>query len=89
MRAVFREGAGAVFSKNMLLMKKTGNFLRKQDMFLIVFYFVISMLAVPEHTFPMFCYMMIFWMFKKNFSRNMPIRSNNVLYQMGKHIVLA
>ena len=62
-RAVFREGAGAVFSKNMLLMKKTGNFLRKQDMFLIVFYFVISMLAVPEHTFPMFCYMMIFWMF--------------------------
>lgn len=61
-KADFREGAGAVFSKNLLLMKKTGNFLRGQDVFLIVLYFLISLFVLPSNTFYMFCYMMIFWM---------------------------
>lgn len=59
----FPQGAKAVFYKNMLIMRKTGNFLRKQDVFIIVFYFIISGIASSGHRFYMFCYMMILWLF--------------------------
>lgn len=59
----FAPGAKAVLSKNMLIMRKTGNFLRKQDVAIIVLYFVISMLVLPDNVFYMFCYMMIIWLF--------------------------
>lgn len=59
----FPEGAKAIFYKNMLMMRKTGNFLRKQDIFVIVLYFVISYVCMPGHRFSMFCYMMMIWMF--------------------------
>ena len=55
----FAPGAKAVLSKNMLIMRKTGNFLRKQDVAIIVFYFVISLIVLPDNVFYMFCYMMI------------------------------
>ena len=44
-------------------MRKTGNFLRKQDVAVIVFYFVISLIVLPDNVFYMFCYMMIIWLF--------------------------
>lgn len=59
----FPEGARAIFYKNMLMMRKTGNFLRKQDIFVIVLYFVIGYVCMPGHRFSMFCYMMMIWMF--------------------------
>ncbi|HIZ66691.1 MAG TPA: putative ABC exporter domain-containing protein [Candidatus Blautia pullicola] len=59
----FAWGARAVLSKNLLLMRKTGNFLRKQDIGIIVFYFALSWLILPENTFYMFCYMLLIWMF--------------------------
>ena len=59
----FAPGAKAVLSKNMLIMRKTGNFLRKQDVAIIVFYFVISLIVLPDNVFYMFCYMMIIWLF--------------------------
>lgn len=59
----FPEGAKAIFYKNMLMMRKTGNFLRRQDIFVIVLYFVISYVCMPGHRFYMFCYMMMIWMF--------------------------
>lgn len=59
----FPEGAKAIFYKNMLMMRKTGNFLRKQDIFVIVLYFVISYVCMPGHRFYMFYYMMMIWMF--------------------------
>ena len=45
------------------MMRKTGNFLRKQDIFVIVLYFVISYICMPSNRFYMFCYMMMIWMF--------------------------
>ena len=59
----FPEGAKTIFYKNMLMMRKTGNFLRKQDLFVIVLYFVISYICMPSNRFYMFCYMMMIWMF--------------------------
>lgn len=60
----FPEGAKAIFTKNFLVMRKTGNFLRKQDLFIIVFYFVISYISAPKNgRFYMFCYMMVIWLF--------------------------
>ena len=59
----FAPGAKAVLSKNLLIMRKTGNFLRKQDVAIIVFYFVISLIVLPDNVFYMFCYMMIIWLF--------------------------
>lgn len=60
----FPQGARAIFHKNMLIMRKTGNFLRRQDVFLIVFYFLISYISMPERRFYMFCYMMVLWLFQ-------------------------
>lgn len=62
-RGEFPEGARAIFYKNILSMKKTGSFLRKQDFFIIVVYFLISYFMVPERRFYMFSYMMILWLF--------------------------
>ena len=59
----FPEGARAIFFKNLLIMRKTGNFLRKQDIMILVIYFVVSYVAVPEGRFYMFCYMLILWLF--------------------------
>ena len=59
----FAPGAKAILSKNMLIMRKTGNFLRKQDAAVIVMYFVISLIVLPDNVFYMFCYMMIIWLF--------------------------
>lgn len=59
----FPEGAKAIFYKNMLQMRKTGNFLRKQDLFIIILYFAISYLVMPSNRFYMFCYMMMIWLF--------------------------
>ena len=62
-RGEFPEGARAIFYKNILCMKKTGSFLRKQDFFVIVVYFVISYFMIPERRFYMFSYLMILWLF--------------------------
>lgn len=59
----FPEGARAVFFKNLLIMRKTGNFLRKQDMLILVIYFAISYVVMPQGRFYMFCYMMLLWLF--------------------------
>ena len=63
MKGEFAPGAKAILSKNMLIMRKTGNFLRKQDAAVIVMYFVISLIVLPDNVFYMFCYMMIIWLF--------------------------
>ena len=62
-RGEFPEGARAIFYKNILCMKKTGSFLRKQDFFVIVVYFVISYFMIPERRFYMFSYLMILLLF--------------------------
>lgn len=62
-RGEFPEGARAIFYKNILSMKKTGSFLRKQDFFVIVVYFLISYFMIAERRFYMFSYMMILWLF--------------------------
>lgn len=58
----FRLGAGAIFSKNFLIMKKTRDFLRIQEIAVIVFYFVVSLFTGLG--FGMFCYMLIIWIFQ-------------------------
>lgn len=58
----FRKGAGAIFSKNFLIMKKTRDFLRLQEIGIIVFYFIISLFTGLG--FGMFCYMLIIWIFQ-------------------------
>lgn len=62
-RGEFPEGAKAIFYKNILSMKKTGSFLRKQDFFIMVVYFIISYIIAPERRFYIFSYMMILWIF--------------------------
>lgn len=59
--AEFKEGAGAIFSKNILLMKKANTFFGYQDIIYIVIYLVISILS--DLGFMFFVYMMIFWVF--------------------------
>jgi len=58
----FHDGAGAIFSKNLLMMKKTRDFLSLQDVFILVFYFVISLLT--DLGFGMYCYMIVIWLFQ-------------------------
>lgn len=62
-RGEFPEGARAIFYKNILSMKKTGSFLRKQDFFIIIVYFVLSYIMAPKSRFYMFSYMMVLWLF--------------------------
>lgn len=58
----FRDGAGAIFSKNMLVMKKTRDFISLQDIIILVVYFLISLFT--KMGFGMYCYMMILWLFQ-------------------------
>lgn len=58
----FKDGAGAIFSKNILLMKKTRDFVNLQDFLILGFYFLISLFT--ELGFGMYCYMMIIWLFQ-------------------------
>ncbi|MCI8271449.1 MAG: hypothetical protein HFG16_03950 [Erysipelotrichaceae bacterium] len=58
----FMEGAGAIYSKNILLMKKTRSFLRLQDILVVMIYFLVSFF-LPHGGFPVFCYMLVFWLF--------------------------
>ena len=58
----FHDGAGAIFSKNMLVMKKTRDFITMQDLIVLVIYFVVSLLT--DLGFPMFCYMIVLWIFQ-------------------------
>lgn len=55
----YRPGAGAIFSKNMLMMKKTRNFIRYTDLMGIGIYLVITLFG--DLGFNFFLYMMIFW----------------------------
>lgn len=57
----FREGAGAILSKNLLLMKKSNTFLSYQDFIFIGIYLVISL--IMDLGFGFFMYMMLFWLF--------------------------
>ncbi|MEG0274320.1 MAG: putative ABC exporter domain-containing protein [Longicatena sp.] len=57
----FKEGAAAIYSKNLLLMKKTNSFLQIQDFIFLGVYLVISMIS--DLGFGFFMYMIIFWLF--------------------------
>lgn len=57
----FKEGAGAIFSKGMLEMKKVNGFINIKEIFVIVFYFVIAL--TYNGGFGFFMYMMVFWLF--------------------------
>lgn len=59
----FRNGAAAIFSKNILLMKKTNSFIRKQDILILVFYFIIALVSSSDNGFFMFCYLLSIWLF--------------------------
>lgn len=61
-RMKFKEGAGAIYSKNLLLMKKTRGFFRVQDLIVAIIYFIVSYF-IPYGGFPIFCYMLVFWLF--------------------------
>lgn len=58
----FKSGAGAIFSKNFLIMKKTRDFLRLQEVAILIFYFIVSLFTGLG--FGMFCYMLIIWIFQ-------------------------
>lgn len=57
----FRSGAGAIFSKNVLLMKKTRSIIRPQELTVIAIYMVIALISGLG--FGMYVYMMILWIF--------------------------
>lgn len=57
----FKEGAGAIFSKGMLQMRKVNGFFNLRELGIIVFYFVIAMMIDGGIGF--FMYMMVFWLF--------------------------
>lgn len=57
----FKEGAGAIFSKGMLEMKKVNGFVNIRDILTIIFYFVIAFMVNGGLGF--FMYMMVFWLF--------------------------
>lgn len=57
----FKEGAKAIFSKNILIMKKTNDFIRIQDVVILAIYLIITL--VLDMGFFFFCYMLVFWLF--------------------------
>lgn len=57
----FKEGAGAIFSKGMLQMKKVNGFFNIREIGVIIFYFIISIMINGGIGF--FMYMMVFWLF--------------------------
>lgn len=57
----FREGAAAIFSKNMLIMRKSNDFVRYQDVLLIIIYLVIALIL--DVGFSFYMTMLIFAVF--------------------------
>lgn len=60
-KTTFREGAAAIYSKNMLMMRKTRDFIRWPDIISILIYFAVSWIADMGYIF--FVYMLIFYLF--------------------------
>lgn len=60
-KSSFPLGARAIFAKEMLQMRKTNDFIRLQDVLILLFYFVITLFTGLG--FPMFLYMLIIWLF--------------------------
>ncbi|MCI9292346.1 MAG: hypothetical protein HFF02_03465 [Erysipelotrichaceae bacterium] len=58
----FQTGAGAIYSKNILIMKKTRDFISITDIISIGIYFSVSYFM--DLGYPMYCYMLIFWLFQ-------------------------
>lgn len=57
----FKEGANAILSKNLLVMRKTNDFIRMQDVLILAFYLIITL--VLDMGFFFYCYMLVFWVF--------------------------
>lgn len=57
----FKEGAGAILSKNILLMKKEHSFIGKQDIILMLVYSLIAFAVSRDMNF--FVYMMVIWLY--------------------------
>lgn len=57
----FYRGAGAVFSKNLLMMKKGRSLLRGQELLIIAIYFLMAI--VLDNSFEMFAYMLYVFLF--------------------------
>lgn len=60
-KANFKEGAAAIFSKNLLLLRKSNSFIGFGDVVFIGIYLLISIFGDFGYTF--FVYMMMFWLF--------------------------
>lgn len=58
----FKTGAGAIYSKNILMMKKTRDFISMSDIMVIGIYFAVAYFM--DLGYPMYCYMLIFWLFQ-------------------------
>lgn len=59
--ADFKEGAKAISSKNLLIMRKTNDFIRISDIIVLAVYFLLT--VILDMGFFFFCYMLIFWLF--------------------------
>lgn len=57
----FKRGAAAIYSKNMLLMRKTNSFITISDILIIAIYFAITMIF--KLSFGFFVYLIAFWLF--------------------------
>lgn len=57
----FKEGAAAILSKNILMLRKTNDFFRIQDVMTLSIYLIITLFT--DLGFLFFLYMMIFWLF--------------------------
>ena len=80
----FKEGANAIFSKNMLMMRKTNDFIRMQDILILAVYLILAL--VVNLGFLFYVYMMIFWLFasvqSSDFMRDM---NNYQIYLIPDH----
>ena len=83
-KAVFRSGAMAIFSKNILLLRKSNVYIRWTDILTIGIYLVITLLM--DMGFGFFMYMMMFWLFtivqNSDFMRDM---NNYQIYLIPDH----
>lgn len=57
----FKEGAAAIYTKNMLIMRKTNTFIQISDVIVIGCYLAITLFMGLDFSF--FMYMMMFWLF--------------------------
>ena len=60
-KADFKEGAKAIYSKNLLIMRKTNDFIRISDIVILAVYLLITIIL--DMGFFFFCYMLVFWLF--------------------------